>query len=411
MKLSTKQLLSVFGAFLLGLVVAATTFADDQLYVISANAGGVSEVSGKVTIIRDGKSKDLTTKDEIKSGEIVTTANDAKAEILLSPGSYLRLGGNSEFQFEETAVDRISLKLIRGSAIFEVISIDNIGLIVNTPKNRINLQFSGVYRIDLTDNGASAVSVFRGKVWLNGKTAVRLKSKQRATLENGEISVSKFNTKVSDELSSFSQIRAQEIVELNRKLSYRDLRSAFGIFDASRSSSLSSGIYGYWILDRRTGRYCFVPFSPFDSPYGYRFGSNMYDCVPNWGWNGMPMGGSNGSNNGNNNGNGNGGNGNGGPVKPSDATQPANEKGLPKIREPRETDTNPTGSKEESPRYNPPPKNDPPAPRNDPPAPRNDPPVYTPPAPRNDPPPRDESPRTESPRTESPKVDPPVVRF
>lgn len=374
MKLSAKTILSVFGAFLLGLVTVTTSFADDQLYVISANAGGVSEVSGKVTVNRAGKSSDLTTKDQLKAGEIVTTAADAKLEILLNPGSYLRLGGNSEFEFAETSLDKLSLKLTRGSAILEVLSVDNIGVIVNTPKNRINFQYSGVYRIDLAENGTTTVGVIKGKVELNGKTAVMLKSKRQASMANGEITVSKFDTKNGDFLTDFSKTRAKEIANLNQKLSYRDVRSAFGFYDASNSGSIYRGIYGYWVLDRRTGRYCFIPFSPFDSPYGIWFGGNMYDCVPNWNWNGMPMGGSS-----------------GGTILT--VKQPV----TPTIN--RSDDTPNSTTKEGSPRYEP--RSDT-TPRYEP-APKNDTPVYSPP-PKNDPPP----PRDETPVSRPSKSDPPT---
>jgi hypothetical protein len=63
-------------------------------YIVSARAGGVNYVEGTVAVIRkSGRSGLLLKGDTLEVGDRVSTGANGKAEILLNPGSFLRLGG------------------------------------------------------------------------------------------------------------------------------------------------------------------------------------------------------------------------------------------------------------------------------------------------------------------------------
>ncbi|MDQ3800869.1 MAG: hypothetical protein M3384_15590, partial [Acidobacteriota bacterium] len=69
--------------------------AASSIYVISAEAGGVNYVEGKVAVTRKAdRSGYLLKGDELKVGDTVSTGTGGKAEILLNPGSYVTLGEN-----------------------------------------------------------------------------------------------------------------------------------------------------------------------------------------------------------------------------------------------------------------------------------------------------------------------------
>jgi hypothetical protein len=128
-----KSLLSAVAVAVFGLLLNSFAFSQevkdqkdkDQMvsaatssYVISAKAGGVNFVEGKVSVARkDGKSGLLLKSDTVEIGDKVTTGADGKAEILLNPGSFVRLGANTEFEFQTTELDNLKLKLSAGSAI------------------------------------------------------------------------------------------------------------------------------------------------------------------------------------------------------------------------------------------------------------------------------------------------------
>src|SRR5512141_281610 len=88
------------GAFFL---MASLTFVaaaqNRERFGISAKAGGVNAVSGQVMVKREGQAPQLmTSQDNLNSGDVVNTGYGSQAEILLNPGTYLRLGQKSEFQ-------------------------------------------------------------------------------------------------------------------------------------------------------------------------------------------------------------------------------------------------------------------------------------------------------------------------
>ena len=111
---------------------------------------------------REGKSGQLLKGDEVQIGDTVATGSDGRAEILLNPGSYMRVDKETEFSFISTALDDLKLKLNSGSAIFEVIADEDFRVSVQSPKTLIELTRSGVYRIDVLADGGVRVSVTKG---------------------------------------------------------------------------------------------------------------------------------------------------------------------------------------------------------------------------------------------------------
>src|SRR2546423_11811963 len=120
-------------------------------YVISAEAGGVSWIQGDITVSRpDGTGGPLVSGDRLKTGDKVTSGSVSRAEIMLNPGSHLRIAGDSAFQFRSTTLDDLRIKLDKGSAIFEVFATNQFRISVFTPKGRVTILDSGVFRFDLS---------------------------------------------------------------------------------------------------------------------------------------------------------------------------------------------------------------------------------------------------------------------
>ena len=142
-------------------------------YVISAKAGGVNYVEGTVAVVRKtGTSGYLMRRDEIQIGDRVSTGADGKAEILLNPGSYLRVGPNSAFEFISTSLDDVRIRVDSGSAIFEVYAADEFSVAVITPKTMFDLIESGVYRIDVLPQGQARIEVWEGKAQTGSSSVI-----------------------------------------------------------------------------------------------------------------------------------------------------------------------------------------------------------------------------------------------
>src|SRR5712691_7668994 len=96
-----------------------------EKFVISAKAGGVNSVTGRVMVTRAGKSQLLSAPDDLTAGDLVTTGAASQVEVLLNPGSYLRVSENSAFELADNTLENIKVRLTKGSAIVEATGLEN----------------------------------------------------------------------------------------------------------------------------------------------------------------------------------------------------------------------------------------------------------------------------------------------
>src|SRR5436190_17287765 len=97
--------------------LAATSFAQNrEKFMISARAGGINAVTGGAKVHLKGGAdwQLLSVTDDLEAGDMVRTELGARVEMLLNPGSYLRLGENSEFELVNNSLDNLEVRLIRG---------------------------------------------------------------------------------------------------------------------------------------------------------------------------------------------------------------------------------------------------------------------------------------------------------
>lgn len=250
----------------------------EQVYVISAKAGGVSYVSGAVRVDRIAtQTRQVLAKgDEINDGDIISVGDTGNAEVLLNPGSFLRLAENTDVQFTDTALESLLLKMKNGSALIEASAIGEEGadITIVTPHSTISLEKSGIYRLNV-NTGSTEVLVWKGAATAGSEI---IRSGRKAVLQkNAPAAVAKFDKDDNrDDLDIWSKSRAKELAKANNKLRNRDLTRAF--------NSMSSGFFGFnrlggfWLFNRLTGAYCYVPYgySNWGSPYGYGYSSGIY---------------------------------------------------------------------------------------------------------------------------------------
>lgn len=267
------------------LVFAALGFAqnDSMLaaagdkYLISAKAGGVNLVDGTVGVVRDsGVSGRLVKGDRLEIGDRVSTGDGAKAEVLLNPGSFLRLAPLSAFEFESTSLDDLRVRLDSGSAIFEVFATTDFVVTAMTPKGKFVLIDSGVYRIDVAANGLATIEVWKGKAQVGDDRNAVVKSGRRAASVSGNLTVVKFDRGSKDEFERWSQSRAKELADITGRLERNSMRTALMRSYLGRQWNVFDS-FGLWVYDPFRRSHCFLPFGwGWGSPYGYGFGSNIW---------------------------------------------------------------------------------------------------------------------------------------
>ena len=267
----------LFSSFVFAQNSNETISSTGDLYVISAKAGGVNYVEGKVLVAGKNKRSGYLLKgDAVEIGDTVSTGADGKAEILLNPGSYIRLAGNSSFEFLSTSLDNLQLKLNDGSAMFEVIADDEFKVAVKTPKADFSITTSGVYRVSVLNDGSGQIAVWKGKALIGDFNETEIKAGREATVNFGQVAIEKFDRDEKDVLEIWSKNRAKDLAKVNSRLQRQDLRdNLISGFDSSRWNMYNS--FGLWVFDRSFGSFCFLPFGyGWNSPYGYSYGRDLW---------------------------------------------------------------------------------------------------------------------------------------
>ncbi len=247
-----------------------------SLYLISAKAGAVNYVSGAVLVERtDGKKGFLQKGDMVEVGDKISTEVDGKAEILLNPGSYIRLAGNSQFEFLTTSLDDLQLKVNRGSAMFEVIADKDFTITVKTSDARFYLITAGVFRVEVGETGSGRILVWKGKAQVGDIKATVVKGGRSATMEHGQVAIAKFDRDKKGEFENWSRDRAKEIAKINDKLLQRQMNRS--LFNSFGNNSWNPNGYGLWVQDPFSRTFCFLPFGyGWSSPYGFGYSQSIW---------------------------------------------------------------------------------------------------------------------------------------
>jgi len=273
------EILRVHGKFFVTLfailmVVLNVPAQNRERFGISAKAGGVNAVTGKVLVKRAGEAEQqLTSQDDLNSGDIVNTTPGSQAEVLLNPGTYLRLSERSEFVLVDNSLDNLLVKLNKGSAIIEATGPDELELNIPivTDQQRMTIVRSGIYRINVSA-GTTELLVRKGRVKLGDDPKNIVKSGKKVSFSSAPTLIAKLTKLDQDEFDGWSRARGQTLARANEKLSARALDSylspdSWFLFSARFSR------WGLWTWSPFTSCYTFLPFYyGWSSPYGRYYG-------------------------------------------------------------------------------------------------------------------------------------------
>ncbi|MEP6717913.1 MAG: FecR domain-containing protein [bacterium] len=280
-----RVLISLIPLLVASFIVASPFSAaaqDREKFVISARAGGVNAVTGRAAlrVHGNGEWQQLTVKEDLQAGDVVKTALDGRVEMLLNPGSYLRIGENSEVELTDNSLENLELRLIRGTAILEVTGNDDTELLINvtTPHTRMAIVRRGLYRVNVVPGDATELIVRKGRVMLE-RTHTKIKGGDKVVFSDNSFSVAKLqkSDKTRDDLEAWSKGRAETLARANSKISNRDLKFllASSQFDWWMTSLSSRS--GCWLYDPIRGFYTFFPFAwGWGSPYGSNYSTSLF---------------------------------------------------------------------------------------------------------------------------------------
>jgi hypothetical protein len=261
----------LFG-FLLAAILSAPAWAD-ATSAKTAVPGTLNYVEGQVSIGDQAlNSKSIGTV-ELQPGESLTTEK-GKAEILLTPGVFLRVGNNSSVKMISPSITDTAVGIEKGHAMIEVAEIqpeNDIRIIENG--TRTQLLKTGLYDFNLNQD---ELRVFDGKAFVEGGgKPVNVKSGREVSVASGgHLDVHKFDKKSYEEgdLYRWSSLRSAYVAEANV--------DAAGIYANNGSGPWGMGWWGDdWYWDPWFDAFTFIPGDGmFYSPFGWGFYS------PWWVW-------------------------------------------------------------------------------------------------------------------------------
>ncbi len=270
------------------------TLEEKRRMIVSARAGEINLVEGDVSMKAAQDWALLVPGDVVKDGDIVKTGPGSRAEVLLNPGSYLRLSENTEFKFDNTSIDSIKINLLKGSAIVEAAAGEGSARVlatVVTPKGQFSIVGSGIYRFDVEGSGRTEARVAKGRLTTG---TVDVREGNQATIGDAGPELVAFDKKSADTFDAWSKDRAKSLVAANNNLTRTNVNllqagflAPFGSsgfftpFGSSFGSRWFGSCGGWWYFDPFFGSFIYIPngfglCSPFFSPYGYDYQACYY---------------------------------------------------------------------------------------------------------------------------------------
>lgn len=247
--------------------LAVSSFS--QTYTVSAKPGAVNFVEGEVSVNGDPVWRTNLRTTFLNANDTISVQN-GKAEVLLTPGVFLRLGDNSQVRMINPSLVGTQVEVISGESMIEVDDlVPGSSIAVMDHGSSTTLTKPGLYRFSE-----------RSIATLDGKAEVALGEKKINLKKNKEVQLGdallegKVDLSQPDELYAWSNERAQ----YNAAASYAGSTQAYQGGGYGFSSFASPG----WYWNSPFSAYMWMPGNgAFFSPFGWGFyGPSVVSFAP-----------------------------------------------------------------------------------------------------------------------------------
>jgi hypothetical protein len=231
-----------------------------------ARPGTVNYAEGQVTLNGRTIGAKALGQTEIQPGRVLETQN-GRAEVLLTPGAFLRVGKNSAVRMISPSITDTRVELMRGKAMVEVAHLEKenrIRVVDNGVDTR--LEKKGIYEFNANQ---PTVAVYDGKaVVQQDDRKVDVKKGKELALEAGaRLKPQKFDRNETDSLYNWSKLRSSYLAEANM--------SSAQMVVVNDYPGWWAGTGWYW--NPWFSTWAFVPGNGFfNDPFGYGFYSPAY---------------------------------------------------------------------------------------------------------------------------------------
>lgn len=226
---------------------------------ISAKAGMVHVADGEVFLAGKPLEMQPNSFPDIKEGQVMRT-EEGRVEVLLAPGTFLRMGEHSAFKMISNRLIDTRVLIEKGSALIEVVELEEgNSLTVGVGDATVSVAKPGLYSLD-TD--PVRVRVWEGEVRVSGGDKAAVVKKGKELLASSEVWTARsFDREDTDALYRWARRRSSYVAKANVSAARQAER---GLLKGSGS--------GGWYFNPWLGMMTYIPFGDtFRSPFGYRF--------------------------------------------------------------------------------------------------------------------------------------------
>jgi hypothetical protein len=251
----------------LGCLMAGSLLAQN---VISAKSGLINWTEGQVFLGDSAVEQKFGEYADIKTGQHLRT-EEGRAEVLLTPGVFLRVAENSEIAMVANALSDTRIEIVKGSVVIEASEVskeNSVEFLVGG--SRIDLRKNGVFRIDASD--PPRIRAYDGEMALfqNGQQTV-IKEGRQLLLTSVPVA-EKFSKDDTDPFFRWAARRSGYVAAANLSAA-RYLRE--------NNSLGTSG----WYYSPYMGMFTYIPIHGYYRNmwnYAYYSPSRVYEPTPSW---------------------------------------------------------------------------------------------------------------------------------
>jgi hypothetical protein len=253
-------------------VTAAVGYAQG---ITSAHSGLLHYSEGAVTadgIPVESKVGKFT---ELKENSVLKTAQ-GRAEILLTPGVYLRVGENTEIKMLDTRLLSTRVELLSGTALVESddpeVSAKDPAVTIVYKDYQIQPVKYGIF--ELTSD-PSQMKVYKGQANVVAGTEHSVVREGKEVTFSAALVTEKFDEKQADDLYLWARDRSGALSAANLASARSLNQGGYSLGNLYTNGvypglGFNSGMMGGWYLNQTLGMYAYMPYDgTFMSPFGY----------------------------------------------------------------------------------------------------------------------------------------------
>lgn len=235
----------------------------DAQQVISVHAGVVHYTEGRVFVGDQAVQRKFGVFPDLQVGEELRTEAGGSAEILLTPGAFLRVAENSSARMLSRELSDTRFEVLSGTAMVECDDLAKGTALTLVYQGRsIQFEKNGLYRLD---TNPAKFQVYEGRALIRSQSGDLELKRGKETGLDGVLVAQKFNPKVGDEFYAWNSMRSGYIASAN-------VSTAQSLYSSGTRWHSSS-----WLWDPSYGAYTFIPAGAyFFNPFGWGFWSPTY---------------------------------------------------------------------------------------------------------------------------------------